>query len=133
MVYTDAALLFTRVMGPTVLASTVHQTPSPDPKGPLKSYSHCARTSEARGGVALLLINLATAANVTVTLPVAGPHTLYRLQAAGQDESSHIVQLNGEVLKLSAETAPLPISLFLRNTELQLLYDDASLAKLSRN
>jgi hypothetical protein len=106
MVHADAALLFTRVMGPTVLAATVHQMPTPDPKGPLKSYSHCARTSEARGGVALLLINLATAANVTVTLPVAGPHTLYRLQAAGRDESGHSVQLNGEVLKLSAENAP---------------------------
>ena len=107
MVHADAALLFTRVMGPIVLASTVHQTPTPDPRGPLKSYSHCARTSEAKGGVALLLINLATTTNVTVALPVAGPHTLYRLRAASQNESSHNVQLNGEVLKLG------PIPLFL--------------------
>ena len=104
--HADAALLFTRVMGPTVLASTVHQTPAPDPAGPLKSYAHCARASEAKGGVALLLINLATATNVNVTLPVGGPHTLYRLQAAGQDESSRSAQLNGEVLKLGAEIAP---------------------------
>ena len=41
-------------------------------------------------------------AQVTATLPIAGAHTLYRLQAAGEDESSHSVQLNGKVLALGA-------------------------------
>jgi hypothetical protein len=41
-------------------------------------------------------------AQVTATLPIAGAHTLYRLQAAGEDESSHSVQLNGKVLTLRA-------------------------------
>ena len=59
------------------------------------------------------LVSYGLASDVTVALPVAGPHTLYRLQAAGQDESSHSVQLNGEVLKLSAEITPLPTSMFL--------------------
>jgi hypothetical protein len=87
-VYPDyyAALLFTRLMGPTVLAPTVQQTPTPDPSAPLRAYAHCTRaaataetatagmagdktvvsneTADGGGDVTLLMINLATDANV---------------------------------------------------------------------
>ena len=80
-IYPDyyAALLFTRLMGPTVLAPTVQQTPTPDPSAPLRAYAHCTRAAataetatagmagdETVGGgdVTLLMINLATDANV---------------------------------------------------------------------
>jgi len=51
------ALLFTKLMGPTVLSASIVQTPAPEPASPVRVYAHCARDR----GVTVMLINLRSA------------------------------------------------------------------------
>ena len=93
-------LLFARLMGVRVLATSVAQEPA-QLEFPLRSYCHCARG--AGGGVALLLINLHQTQGVNVTrLQLPRPIkqlTVYRLQPE-RDLHSTSVRLNGAVLRL---------------------------------
>lgn len=79
-----AALLWSRLMGTTVLAAPAPPAPT------VRLYAHCAK--DARGGVSLLAINLAPAASA---LAMAGRGTLYRLEGAGAE-----ARLNGLTLAL---------------------------------
>ena len=122
-VYPDyyAALLFSRLMGPIVLSADVAQTPKPAPSSPIRAYAHCHRTK----GLSILLINLGTTANVTLAdhlgrslLPVqdislsddgiGSQYEVYRLAppaAAAGGQTSHSVQLNGQILELGVNGA----------------------------
>jgi heparanase 1 len=85
-----AALLWQRLMSPTVLESGV-----PIREG-LHLYAHCLRGTP--GGVALLAINNSRTRPTSIVLPNDGDR--YALSA--RDLEATQVQLNGEVLKLSA-------------------------------
>jgi Glycosyl hydrolase family 79, N-terminal domain len=85
-----AALLWRRLMSPTVLESGV-----PIREG-LHLYAHCLRGTP--GGVALLAINNSQTRPTSIVLPNGGDR--YTLSA--RDLEATQVQLSGEVLKLSA-------------------------------
>ena len=85
-----AALLWRRLMSPTVLESGV-----PIREG-LHLYAHCLRGK--LGGVALLAINNSRTRPTSIVLPNGGDR--YTLSA--RDLGATQVQLSGEVLKLSA-------------------------------
>jgi heparanase 1 len=85
-----AALLWRRLMSPTVLESGV-----PIREG-LHLYAHCLRGTP--GGVALLAINNSRTRPTSIGLPNGGDR--YALSA--RDIEATQVQLSGEVLKLSA-------------------------------
>jgi heparanase len=91
------ALLWRRLMGPTVLESGV-----PIRAG-LHAYAHCLR--DKPGGVALLLINTDGLAAQTVTLPAAGE----RYTLTSRDRLSRAVDLNGRPLALVGDALP-PLS-----------------------
>lgn len=119
-VYPDyyAALLFTRLMGPTVLNASITQSPMPDPKAPVRVYAHCHRSH----GLTVLLINLSneTSVNVSVQPTHASPreassYQLYRLQMGLEGTRSHTVKLNGKVLELGP-TGELPAMPSVRGT-----------------
>jgi len=84
-----AALLWRRLMGPTVLESGV-----PIREG-LHLYAHCLRGTP--GGVALLAINNSRTRPTSIVFPNGGDR--YALSA--RDLEATQVQLSGEVLKLS--------------------------------
>lgn len=86
-----AALLWRRLMGPTVLESGV-----PAAEG-LHLYAHCLRGSP--GGVALLAINNSRTRPTSIQLSTAADR--YTLSA--QDLDAKQVQLNGTPLKLTAQ------------------------------
>ncbi|TAM66374.1 MAG: hypothetical protein EPN51_16510 [Mycobacterium sp.] len=88
-----AALLWHRLMGPTVLDTGV-----PIQAG-LHLYAHCLPGS--RGGVSLLAINNDRSAARTLTLPTAAER--YTLDAAPLDNKS--VRLNGQPLALGPDNA----------------------------
>jgi heparanase len=83
-----AALLWARLMGPTVL------DPGPPPDASVHLYAHCLRGR--RGGVALLAINLDRRAAHDVALSTAA--TRYSLTAARLLDQA--VRLNGRELRL---------------------------------
>lgn len=85
-----AALLWRRLVGPTVLKSGV-----PIREG-LHLYAHCLRGTS--GGVALLAINNSRTRPISIVLPNGGDR--YTLSA--RDLEATQVELNGEVLRLSA-------------------------------
>jgi heparanase len=85
-----AALLWRRLMSPTVLESGASIREG------LHLYAHCLRGRP--GGVALLAINNSRTRPTSIVLPNGGDR--YALSA--QDLEATQVQLNGEVLKLSA-------------------------------
>ena len=58
------ALLFTKLMGPTVLSASIVQTPAPEPASPVRVYAHCARDR----GVTVMLINLRSATTPSSSL-----------------------------------------------------------------
>ena len=88
------ALLWRRLMGPTVLDSGVPI------RGGLHAYAHCLR--DKPGGVALLLINTDGVAAQTIMLPAAGER--YTLTA--RDPLSRAVDLNGRPLTLAGDALP---------------------------
>eukprot|EP01049_Picozoa_sp_SAG25_P004800 SAG25_NODE_311_length_10005_cov_9.395720_6_plen_318_part_00 len=103
-VYGDyyAALLFSRLMGPTVLSTSVTQIPKPTPSSPVRSYAHCHRQGQ---GLTVLLINLGPRANVTITdslgaSATAAPYEIYRLNPGPEGKTGHQVALNNKILKL---------------------------------
>ena len=134
-VYPDyyAALLFTRLMGPTVLGVSVAQQPAPSASSPVRAYSHCNR---AKGKLTVMLLNLGGQVSVKLLdsssssggggkatskskskskskespedlLAGAGAaaagYDIYRLQPGPEGAKSHSVKLNGAVLKLGPE------------------------------
>jgi heparanase len=84
-----AALLWRRLMSPTVLESGV-----PIREG-LHLYAHCLRGTP--GGVALLAINNSRTRPTTIMFPNGAD----RYELSARDFGAMQVQLNGEVLKLS--------------------------------
>jgi hypothetical protein len=117
VVYPDyyAALLFTRLMGPTVLKVAVTQDPTPSASSPLRAYSHCSRE---KGKLTVLLINLGPQVSVKLadylgsaalleqlqpSDHAVGGHDIYRLEAGPEGRQSHSVRLNGITLELGAQ------------------------------
>jgi len=86
-----AALLWRRLMGPTVL------DPGPSPSPGLHLYAHCLRGSP--GGVALVAINTDQTASHPLDVAAAGRR--YTLTAANLSDIR--VELNGTELKLGAD------------------------------
>jgi hypothetical protein len=94
-------LLWHRLMGPTVLAASVHAAQGDGAR--LRAYAHC--TPGVAGGVTVLVINTDPAQRATVGLDagtVAGAR-LYRVEGAALDAPT--ITLNGAPLALAADGA----------------------------
>ncbi|HTD55342.1 MAG TPA: hypothetical protein VK670_08160 [Silvibacterium sp.] len=92
-----AALLWRRLMGPTVLNPGASPNPNLDPK--LKLYAHCLRS--VPGGVAVLAIQTDRSAPHSLSIPT--PAERYTLTASNLLDSA--VELNGVEMKLGPEDA----------------------------
>eukprot|EP00850_Spirogloea_muscicola_P010830 SM000065S20179 [mRNA] locus=s65:105230:108649:- [translate_table: standard] len=96
-----SALLFRRLMGSTVLASSLSKPASNN----VRSYAHCL--AKSRGGVAVLLINYSPRTAYYMSFPFAGSRVNYLLTAPSR--SSPSILLNGAGIRLGSGNSVPPL------------------------